>query len=112
MLTIHEAAEAIINARDLMDSEIEWENLQNFEQYGHGLKADDLWHVVCRRRAERSIARILKAVGCESLDDFAVELAAEARRNEAYNAYWTHLAGLVTDGVRTPRTAATFVEGE
>ena len=52
------------------------------------------------------------AVGCETLADFAVELAAEARRNEAHNADWTHLAGLVVDGVRTPRTAAAFVEGE
>jgi hypothetical protein len=112
ILTINEAARKIIAARDLMDSEIELAQLEAFERYGHGLKADDLWFSILRRRTEQRIVRVLDAVGCETLDDFACELAAEARHDEAYNADWTHLAGLVTDGVRTPRTASVYVEAE
>jgi len=105
MITINEAGrkiESALNEFSIRVAEAERESLN----------ADDLWYRIIRERTQRTVFAALNAVGCETLADFAVELAAEARRNEAYNANWTHLAGLVVDGVRTPRTAAPFVEGE
>jgi hypothetical protein len=105
MITINEAGRKINTALNEL-------SIRVAEAEKEGLSADDLWYRIIRERTQRAVFAALTAVGCKSLADFACELAAEARHDEAYNADWTHLAGLVTDGVRTPRTASVYVEAE
>jgi hypothetical protein len=105
MITINEAGRRINAALNEL-------SIRVAEAEKEGLSADDLWYRIIRERTERTVFAALTAVGCETLADFACELAAEARHDEAFNSNWTPMRGAVTDGVKTPRSAAAFVEGE